>query len=526
MIRYLCVVFALLAGTASAQPFAAAGGFGRPVLEESRAIAASVSVAVSPTGTVSTVWAGPEGVWRLDRTAAGRTEPQLVAPTDDVRSLGATYVGDDLAITWISRDRNTGSYLYRALIGNELRDLFQDSLIVELQLFAYEGRPYAAGLFRRGGEGQVLLLDLTTGTERTLYRTPLSQRGLDVLPMPDGQLWFGWLEGRNERGEFGLISEWDAYVGLVPAAGEGMLEPAALGAAYVEDERQSVALLSQEASGASADTVWVLWSDEETDLRLTEVQRAGGALAVQGSGPSLGQGRPIGAAWPDLYWVSDASVFRANVNGAGPQSVAWSPVTMEGADFATASVQAGGAERQLSAIAWYGRAQGGAIEIYSANDREPMQVTITDRLAALMGWNPWHIWDELFGQLLTALLVGVLGGITLVPLLMIVGPLLDRLMGSSSTAVALGLVAGVLPILFGTFVYARAFPTAQDLRLIWVALTCALAAGLLLGWLIGRRGDRETHGTFTVTGALVTFAGAAVFSFITYKQWAPLAGLS
>ncbi len=525
MSRFLALMFALLLSTVSAQPFAAAGGFGRPVLEESRAIAASVSVAVSPSGTVSTVWAGPEGVWRLDRTATGRVGPQLVAATDDVRSVSAAYAGDDLTITWISRDRNTGSYLYRALIGNELRDLFQDSLIVDLQLFAYEGRPHAAGLFRRGGEGQLLLLDLTTGAEQVVYRTPLSQRGLDVLPMQNGQLWLGWLEGRNERGEFGLISEWDAYVGVIGAADADMLAPIALGSAYVEDERQSVALLSQQASGA-ADTVWVLWSDEETDLRLTEVRLAGGELAERGSSPSLGQGRPIGAAWPDLYWVSDASVFRANVDGTGPQSVAWSPVTMEGAAFATASVQADGTERQLSAIAWYGRAQGGAIEIYSADDREPMQLTLTDRLAALMGWNPWHIWDELFGQLLTALLVGVLGGITLVPLLMIVGPLLGRLMGSSSTAVALGLVAGVLPVLLGTVIYARAFPTPQDLRLIWVALASALAAGLLLGWSIGRRGDRETHGTFTVTGALVTFAGAAVFSFLTYKQWAPLVGLS
>lgn len=154
MSRFLALMFALLLSTVSAQPFAAAGGFGRPVLEESRAIAASVSVAVSPSGTVSTVWAGPEGVWRLDRTATGRVGPQLVAATDDVRSVSAAYAGDDLTITWISRDRNTGSYFYRALIGNELRDLFQDSLIVDLQLFAYEGRPHAAGLFRRGGEEQ------------------------------------------------------------------------------------------------------------------------------------------------------------------------------------------------------------------------------------------------------------------------------------------------------------------------------------------------------------------------------------
>ena len=526
MIRTLVALVAFLAGVVAAQPYAAAGGFGRPVLEESRAIAASVSVAVAPNGTVSTVWAGPEGVWRLDRTADGRTEPQLVAPTDDVRSLGSAYVNGDLAISWISRNRNTGLYHYRALIGNEQLDLFQDSLIVELQLFEYQGQPYAAGLFRRDGEGQVRLLSLSTGEEQVVYRTTLTQRGLDVLAVENGPLWIGWLEGRNERGEFGLISEWDAFVGMVPAQGESMLEPLPLGAAYVEDERQSVALLSDPEAGSGAATVWVLWADEEADLRLTEVQLAGGALALRETSQPVGEGRPIGAAWPSLYWVSDSSVMRLEVGGHEPLSVAWSPVTMEGADFATANVSTGGVEHQLSAIAWYGRAQGGAIEIYSSDDRAPMQLTLADRLAALMNWNPWHLWDELLGQLLTALLVGVLGGITLVPILMILGPLLGRLVRGQRSAVTVGLMAGIVPLVLGAVIYARAFTSAPDVRLIWIALAASLVGGLLLGWLIGRRGDREAHGTFTVAGAVAMFAGAAVFSFITYKQWAPLVGLS
>src|SRR5690606_24294055 len=144
--RALTALLVVATGLAWAQPYVAGGGFGRPVLEESRAIAASVSVAVSPEGTVSTVWAGPEGVWRLDRTSAARTDPQLVAPEDDVRSLGSAYIADQLAITWVSRDRNTGTYHYKALLGNQQRELFQDPLIVDLKLFEYQGQPYAAGL--------------------------------------------------------------------------------------------------------------------------------------------------------------------------------------------------------------------------------------------------------------------------------------------------------------------------------------------------------------------------------------------
>ena len=527
MIRVLLLLLALLGGLGAAQPYAADGGFGRPIMEESRAIAASVSVAVSSRGTVTTVWAGPEGVWRIDRTADGRTEPQLVESTDDVRSVSAGYAGEELFITWVTRDRYTGTYIYRALLDGRKVELFQDALVIDLTLFEWNEQPHAAGLFRRDGEGQVRILSLATGEEDIVYRTSLTQRGLDVLPLPNGELWLGWLEGRNERGEFGLISEWDAYVGLLPAEGAAMVGPEELGAAYVEDERQSVALASDPAKSAGGEAVWVLWAEEEEgDLRLTEVLREGDTLTAQQDSPPVGEGRPIGAAWPHLYWVADSSVMRLDVDSLTPMSVAWSPITLEGADFATARVEREGGTRSLSAFAWYGRAQGGAIEIYSSDDRAPMQVTVTDRVAALMGWNPWHLWDELFGQLLTALLIGILGGILLVPLLMIAGSLLNRLLRSQRAAVVGGLVAGLVPLVLSTYVYMQAFPAPTDAGLIRTAFVAALTGGVLLGWLIGRRGDREANNTFTVVGAVGLFAAMSVFSFITYKQWAPLVGLS
>ncbi len=528
MIRVLLLLLALLGGLGAAQPYAADGGFGRPIMEESRAIAASVSVAVSSRGTVTTVWAGPEGVWRIDRTADGRTEPQLVESTDDVRSVSAGYAGEELFITWVTRDRYTGTYIYRALLDGRKVELFQDALVIDLTLFEWNEQAHAAGLFRRDGEGQVRILSLATGEEEIVYRTSLTQRGLDVLPLPNGELWLGWLEGRNERGEFGLISEWDALVGLLPAKGADMVGPAELGAAYVEDERQAVALASDSAAGASSDAVWALWAEEEEgDLWLTQVIRGEGTLSTREAITGLGHGRPIGGAWPHLYWVEDASVLRVDASSPAPTSVAWSPITLEGADFATARVEEGAeGARSLTAFAWYGRAQGGAIEIYSSDDRAPMEVTLTDRLAALMGWNPWHLWDELLGQLFTALVIGMVGGILLVPLLMVVGSLLNRMFRSQRAAMIGGLLFALAVHAVGTFIYRVAFPTPADARLIGTAFLAALAGGLLLGWLFGRSGDREATGTFTVAGAVGVFAAVSVFSFITYKQWAPLVGLS
>lgn len=514
----------VLVPLALAQPYAADGGFGRPVQEESSSIAASVGVAVSPAGTVTTVWAGPEGVWRLDRTAAGRSQPQLVTATDDVRSLSAAYVGDELVLTWISRDRSTGIYHYLALLEGELRELFQDSLIVDLHLFTYQGAPHAAGLFRRGGQGQIVLFDLAAGVERVLYRTSLTQRGLDVLALPDGRLWLGWLEGRNEQGEFGLISEWDAFVGLVPAPGSSMLEPVGLGEAYVEDERMAVALLSQ-ASDGSATTVWALWADEEADLRLSEVMQRDGQLSAVATSQPVGRGRPIGAAWPHLYWVTNASIVRQSVDEPHAQNVVWSPITIEGVAFTSAAPVSGGAN-DLTAVAWYGRAQGGSIQIYSADDRVPMVRTFTDRLAAFMNWNPWHMWDELIGQALTALLIGVMVGIALVPILMIFAQILGKLVSRPRAALVSGLVMGLLPLALGVYLYLRAFGADTDPNVTSVASLFALVLGPLAGWLVSRRGDREAQGTFTVVGAVTAFVGATLFAFITYTQWAPLVGLT
>src|SRR5690606_23605728 len=72
---------------------------------------------------------------------------------------------------------------------------------------------------------------------------------------------------------------------------------------------------------------------------------------------------PIGAAWPHVYWVTGGSVVRSDVAAREALNVAWSPVTIESAAFAAA----GGVE----ALAWFGRAQGGAIEVYATDDRTP-----------------------------------------------------------------------------------------------------------------------------------------------------------
>lgn len=526
----LALVLLACTALAAAQPYAAAGGFDRPLLRETTVAVASVAVAVSPSGAItSTVWADSSGVWRQDRAAEGVSAPTQVAVSDGVRSVSAAYVGDDLAVAWVVRDRRTGVYHHEFAWDGQERLLFDDPLMVGLRLFDWRGEPWAAGLFRREGEGQIRLLPLASGTSPeanavVAYRTDLSLRGLDLVVAPSGALWLGWLEGKNERGEFGLISEWDSYVAELPAGGAGgasLRGPLVLGEADVEDERQRVELLLPPGAGDEegvAETVRVLWPDSEGDLRLTEVYVGGEELTATSTSAALGRGRPLGASWPHLFWSIDSSVRRLDITDGAQLNVAWSPVTIEGASFDTAD--------DVSAIGWYGRAQGGAVQIFGTDDRTPMELRWTDRLAATMGWSPWHLWDEFVGQALTALLAGVLVAMLVVPILMIVTPFLVRFFRRQRRAVTAGVVLGLLPLLGAGLLLVRLLGYGADDPL-GALLTVGAAAlvGVVVGWLATRGGDREAQGTMTLAGATTTFAAFTLWSFLTYNDWAPLVGL-
>lgn len=518
----LALLLALLP-LGGAQPYAAGGGFGRPLLKEERAATATVGVAVADDGGVTTVWAGREGIWRQDGADGA---PVLLASTDDVRIVDAAYVGGDLVVTWVSRDRRTGAYHHMALVDGRPSELFVDALILDLEPFDWGGEPWAAALFRSEGEGQLRLVPLAGGEHRVVYSTELTQRGLDYLPLEGGELWFGWVEGRNERGDFGLISEWDALVARLPGPDAELVGPVSLGEANVEDERRGVALLTP-ADASAQPGILVMWPDEDAALRLTEVSAAGGGLAPHETGPPVGTGRPLGGAWPHLHWVDDASVRRLDVTTGAVENVAWSPVTIEGARFDTNEGRAVGAAEPVTAIAWYGRAQGATIEVYSTSDREPMALTFADRLAALMNWNPWHMWDEAIGQLLTALLVGVMAATFMVPAMMLLSAALGRLFRSNRRALRIGLLIGALFVVGGAWLVSRGMGAAGTGPMgAWSVLLAAAVVGVLLGWLIGRRGDREPSATLTLVASMTTFGGTALWAFLTYKQWAPLVGLS
>jgi len=530
LLTALLVACLQLPGPASAQPFAADGGWARPYALHVDQPVPGVGVAVTAAGA-TVVWADGQGLWsmRVDASAAGgpaTAAPTLLAEATNVRSLSAGELNDDLAVAWAERDRNTGRYHHRAWWDSRVIDLLVDPLDVSFQFVDLGGSAYAAATLRHEGEAQLTLLPLAGGAPLVVHHTPLSVRGVSYSEA-NGGLWLGWLEGRTVRTEFGVKAEWKAYAAFLTGP-DPVATPLELGSADVTDERQR-AVVASAPGGAIA-----LWTDDEGGLRLAELAQPAAPGAAPGlervsAAAAMGSGRPLAAAWPYVYWTEAAGFRRLDASelfGAGgttPTNVLWSPVTVEGAAFGRGDVSS----KYLDVIAWYGRAAGGVVEIYTSDDGGPMRITLADRLAKLMNWNPWFIWEQAIGQALTALLIGVLGVLVTLPYLLIVTPLAARRRRRRSGGRSLGMLLGALPVAAASLglavagVYGHVAPLASA-----AAVALALALGLATAYLVTLKGDREPQATTLLAAVFTVFGSMAVWSFVTYPDWAPLVGLA
>lgn len=70
-------------------------------------------------------------------------------------------------------------------------------------------------------------------------------------------------------------------------------------------------------------------------------------------------------------------------------------------------------------------------------------------------------------------------------------------------------------------VYGHVAPLASA-----ATVALALALGMATAYLVTLRGDREPQTTMLLAGAFTVFGSMAVWSFLTYPDWAPLVGLA
>ena len=498
-----CALSLLSAGLA--QPYAADGGFDRPAagVEVVRAELASVL----DEGTPRLLVGDASGLRLLDLDhGADDLGVRWLLEGEVVRGVAAAsgFSEEDSAVyAWYVRDTRTGHYSYTWQWGERRRPLFDSQQALDMALFlgadgpeAWFALPGAAGarLERHvwdASEAQLVLQSERSMAAPTLARDDLGRRHL------------AYLEGVTVDTPVGRSSEWSAvYLGPdgVERRFEGALGPPAR--------------LVLDAS----DPPLLAWMDEHGELLVSEPSTAGEVL-------TLGSGRAVGIVGDRIFWTRGASVVATRVPARDAArvihtNVAWSPYTIDRATL----LEADG----VTHLSWSGTLAGGGSRLLHAHDGSTFAPSWRDHLAARFGWTPWALGEEAAGQATGALLVGVLGTMSLLPLLWLLAwPLAPRLgerwllfAGSLSSVVLLGVL--------GLAVVALADQLGNDaLALLGGAagFAGALACGAILPPLALSRIDLETHPAFIAASSLASFVSLSLIAFLSFQPWLQALGV-
>lgn len=453
-------------------------------------------------GGARVFWSDDTGINMRD--ALAQEPPTRVVEGRGIRELSATEVHGTAALAWARRDLASGRTRHRLRWQGEERLLLDALQPYDVSVAEGPLGPVAL-IARREGPVNVLRLIRWDGSEAVVRQSELSLVRYQAKFDEAGVAHVVWLEGFTERNAVGIspAGEWSAFVTGVSPTGEtsGALE---LGPArYLGIESQTaLALLGGEPN--------VLWPGPNGEV----------LIARPGQEPLvLGRGSPVGLSDGTAYWSSDTSIRSRPVSAAGEAiNVSWSPVTILRGELAQ-SADEEGRDRYL---AWYGPTRGGANRVFSANDLQPFQPILRDRIAARMGWSPWSFWEALMGQLLGALFAGVLISMALTPLIWLLAVIVTR-NSWASRPTSSGITVGALLLLallslatsrsrLPEPIHGALFGTLPELL-----VTLLLAA--LATWWVRRRADSEQLIGVLSSAWLFIFLGTSTLAFLTFQAW-------
>jgi hypothetical protein len=510
--RWSAPLAAALLGLASvsAQPYAADGGFDRP--REALATQQRPAIALALDGgsahlasvegdrvVVAPVVAG-QGV---DMTAA--VTVMTGAPFRDVFAGSAPHGTASAVYGAYHRDAATGSYEYRWHAAGETRPLLSSPQVIELRLVVGADGPEAWVVRPTPAGGVVERYRWTSGRPdpEVVLTSALSLAAIDVAYDTDGHAHLSFLEGFSQPGDFGTVTEWTAWY-LADALADAP-RPTRLGDALGPQGGTVV--------GAD-DGVLVLWT--RVDGMVVQHDPRGEAAV-------LGPGRPVAATPASVVWREGATMWvQARPLRTGEAvPAAWSPVTIE---RGTAVVDAAG----VTHLAWTGPAVGSGFSGYVSDDASPMQRTLSDRIAAALGWAPWRVGEEALGQALGALLVALLASVAALPVFALLASLLARRLAPGAIVPAGPLLGGATIVAGQAAVLAAIrLPAAAAWGLLGLPWTApvALALGLLAGARLVRRVDLEPVPAMVVGAVTSFFVGVGVLAFVTFQHWLDLFGV-
>ena len=517
--RVAAAIALCFACAAHAQGYVAGGDFGRPFEVGATVGRTDVGAALLPGGPVA-VWIDADGiVWA---PLAGTGAPQRVVRAPNARAISAAAAGGSLAVAWSERDRATGHTLHQLAWNGERALLLDATRAYPMVVVRGSASPLVAFAPRAGGRARLQLVGLE-GRATVVRESELAIEGVDAVRDADGNVYLSWLEGIRESTPLGERSDWTAYALVRPPGGAPAL-PIALGTAAPSDAADGTRVGLDDNPGTSREAS-VVFPGADGTLRVVDLVVRGGTLRVRGAGPRLGTGRALAVEGGAVLWTSGASVRRRSLAGGPEQGVALSPVTIEHA----AAVGGGAGRGAHEALVWEGVRAGGGSAVWASLGGTAFRPGLRDRVAAAMGWNPYFAWAEAAGQLLTSLLIGVLGTVALSPLLWLAslvgaGPLRGlepRSLGAGAAALLLLAIAAVVAA-------RNVFPPGTFTGAVggfW-AVPAALALAAASGIAALRRGDREPAATVLLAGLLTSFLALALLSFATFRSWAPLVGLA
>ena len=499
----MVLVLAALATPILAQPYAASGGFDR---------ARRIAFAGGPPGAavardggaVYVYWDDGTGIWRLPLAAPARVEPSLIVASRTVRRLLAATVDDGVALARIERDPASASWSHYLSWSGEGRLLLNDLRQSPLALAPGPAGP-AILLARFEGTDMALELHRWDGITQLVHHSDKDIDGLSLRFDDRGAAHLSWLEGEVRRTEFGNIAQWDAYYAMIGPGGT-VSAPVQLG----EAGRRGIQFVTRVDLTPAGPTV--MWTTQAGELLLTS----------PGQAPqSLGRGHPIGVIDGSIYWFSTTSIRRRPLVGGATENVVWSPNTPE----LVSTLEHDGSVF----LTWYGGTVGGGYVVFSANNLEPITLTLLDRVAARMGWRPWNFWESLGGQTLTSLLVALFATLALSPVMFVASLLIARFVPSErSTGVGIGIgfstvlavMAAVALLVLGPL--SPSMPSPQALFGPPGELVLAFALGAGLSWLIRRKADSDVVFELVASAGISSLVTLAVLGFANFQTWSGL----
>lgn len=502
------VLLTVGASAALAQPYAAAGGFDRPV-QLSRGLEREVAALALDHGRPVLVQVQGDTLSMHTIPRDLGEPPVLLDPGPQVRMVVASG-GLDLPVVaiWSKRDLRTGRFHYHWTGGGELFSSVQAFDLVPVST------PSGARVFVARGQGLASVIDELglDGQADTLFHSEMRLLGLSATAL-DGGVQLTWLEGRTETTAFGSRDDWTAYAAGQEADG-GWWGPVALGTATGAAPWTATSLDGQ------GGVVRLFAGDDG----LVRSHRSSGAAAddLGAEARPLGTGRPVGSAGSASgvgadYLALGNSLLRYPWDGGEAQPVAWSPLTIQEAGVV---IDAQG----HTWLSWTGTEVGGSYALYLSDDRQAMRPGLGDRLAAFFGWSPWNLLQEAFGQLAASALAAVLAAMAATPVLWLLSLLLHN--APLQAARRRGAVAGaVLPPALVALVLAIGAPADRVLPLVGGLPTLLLGAvvGLAAGWWLYRRRDMESLPAFLLSATTAVACSCGVVAFVSFQAWLQIA---